>query len=155
MSAAGSWAYNVALVENVAVVAGPALGALLLLVGPPALAFAVYAVSFVWSALVMDRIRARSRPVDVSEGGNAGPIKQMLVGFRAIAGSATVTMLVAYSVVASFAYGVDTVQFVVLSQERLGTAPLATVTCLPRWALVACCRPAWSTGSRHCPGSAP
>ena len=45
----------------------------------------------------------------------------MAVGFRAIAASATATMLVAYSVIASFVYGVDTVQFVVLSEERLGT----------------------------------
>jgi CRP-like cAMP-binding protein len=60
-------------------------------------------------------------PVDVTEAGTAGPLKQMLVGVRAITGSATAATLVAYSVIASFVYGVDTVQFVVLSEERLGT----------------------------------
>jgi predicted MFS family arabinose efflux permease len=108
-------------VDNVAIVAGPAIGGLLLLVGPVWLAFGVNALSFVWSALVVSRMRVRSRPVDVTEGGTAGPLHQMSVGFRAIASSTTATMLVAYSVVASFVYGVDTVQFVMLSDEKLGT----------------------------------
>jgi MFS family permease len=108
-------------VDNVAVVAGPAIGAALLFAVPPTVAFAANALSFVWSALVVSRMRVRSRPVDVTEGGQVGPLRQMTVGFRAIAGSATATMLVAYSVIASFVYGVDTVQFVVLSDEQLGT----------------------------------
>ena len=108
-------------VDNVAIVAGPALGAVLLLVGPPAVAFGVNAASFLFSGLVVMRLRVRSRPVDVTAGGRSGPLRQMAVGFRAIASSTTATMLVAYSVVASFVYGVDTVQFVVLSDERLGT----------------------------------
>lgn len=108
-------------VDNVAVVAGPAIGGLLLLAGPPSLALGANAVSFAWSAVLVARMRVRSRPVDVTEGGSSGPLRQMTVGFRAIASSATATMLVAYSVVASFVYGVDTVQFVVLSEERFGT----------------------------------
>jgi predicted MFS family arabinose efflux permease len=108
-------------VDNIAVVAGPAIGALLLFAGPPTVAFVANALTFVWSALVVSRMKVRSRPVDVTEGGEAGPLRQMTVGFRAIAASATATMLVAYSVIASFVYGVDTVQFVVLSAERLGT----------------------------------
>lgn len=108
-------------VDNLAVIVGPAIGAALLLVGPPSLAFAVNAASFAWSGLVVARMRIRSRPVDVTEGGKVGPLKQMQVGVRAIASSATAATLVAYSVIASFVYGVDTVQFVVLSAERLGT----------------------------------
>ncbi len=108
-------------IDNVAIVAGPALGGLLLLTGSAGLAFGANSASFVWSALVVVRMRVRSRPVDVTEGGTSGPLRQMAVGFQAIGASATATMLVAYSVVASFVYGVDTVQFVVLSQERLGT----------------------------------
>jgi CRP-like cAMP-binding protein/MFS family permease len=108
-------------VDNVAIVAGPAIGGLLLLVGPVSLAFGINALSFVWSAVLVARMRVRSRPVDVTEGGSAGPLRQMTIGFRAITSSTTATMLVAYSVAASFVYGVDTVQFVVLSEERLGT----------------------------------
>jgi hypothetical protein len=66
-------------------------------------------------------MKERSNPVDVTEAGTVGPLQQMLVGARAIASSATATMLVLYSVSASFVYGVDTVQFVVLSEEKLGT----------------------------------
>ena len=109
------------MVDNIAIIVGPVLGALLLLVGPPPLALAVNAASFVISALVISRMSVRSKPVDVTEAGTVGPLRQMLVGARAIASSVTATVLVLYSVVASFVYGVDTVQFVVLSEERLGT----------------------------------
>ena len=109
------------VVDNVAVIAGPALGAALLLAGPAALVFAVNGATFALSALVLRRMTVRSRPVDVTEGGTVGPLRQMLVGFSAIGSSATATLLVLYSVVASFVYGVDTVQFIALSREQLGT----------------------------------
>ncbi len=109
------------MVDNIAIVAGPLLGALILLVGPPPVVFLANAASFALSAVVVSRMSVRSKPVDVTEGGTAGPLRQMLVGMRAIATSVTAAMLVTYSVIASFVYGVDTVQFVVLSEERLGT----------------------------------
>ncbi len=108
-------------VENIAIIAGPAIGGLLLLVGPVSFAFGVNALSFLWSAVVVSRMRIRSKPIDVTEGGHTGPVKQMLVGIQTIASSATAATLVAYSVIASFVYGVDTVQFVVLSEQQLGT----------------------------------
>jgi predicted MFS family arabinose efflux permease len=110
-------------VENMAIIAGPSLGALLLLTGSVSVAFGVNALTFLWSALVVWRMKARSKPVDVTEGGTAGPLRQMLVGAQAIFSSVTAGLLVAYSVAASFVYGVDTVQFVVLSDQRLGTGP--------------------------------
>ena len=109
------------MVDNLAIIAGPLLGALILLVGPPPVAFLANAATFALSAVVVTRMSVRSKPVDVTEGGTAGPLKQMLVGVQAIASSSTAAMLVTYSVIASFVYGVDTVQFVVLSNERLGT----------------------------------
>lgn len=111
------------MVDNVAIVGGPVLGALLLLVGPTPVVFLVNSASFAVSAVVISRMSIRSKPVDVTESGTVGPVKQMLVGMKAIASSSTASVLVAYSVVASFVYGVDTVQFVVLSEERLGTGP--------------------------------
>lgn len=111
------------MVDNVAIVGGPVLGALLLLVGPTPVVFLVNSASFAVSAVVITRMSIRSKPVDVTESGTVGPLKQMLVGMKAIASSSTASVLVAYSVVASFVYGVDTVQFVVLSEERLGTGP--------------------------------
>jgi len=107
--------------DNVVVIAGPALGAVLLLVGPVYVAMLVNAASFLASAVIVQRIRTRSRPVDVTEGGEAGPFRQMLVGVKAITSSQTAAVLVAYSVVASFIFGVDTVQFVIVSRDVLGT----------------------------------
>jgi CRP-like cAMP-binding protein/predicted MFS family arabinose efflux permease len=111
------------MVDNIAIIAGPVLGALLLLVSPAPVVFLVNGLTFAVSGVVVSRMTVRSTPVDVTEAGTAGPLKQMLVGIRAITGSATAATLVAYSVIASFVYGVDTVQFVVLSEDRLGTGP--------------------------------
>jgi CRP-like cAMP-binding protein len=81
----------------------------------------VNAASFVLSALLVMRIRARSKPVDVTEGGELGAFRQMLVGATSITSSATAAVLVAYSGVATFVFGVDTVLLVVLSRDVLGT----------------------------------
>jgi CRP-like cAMP-binding protein len=105
------------------VIAGPALGALLLVLGPDTLVFAINATSFVLSALIVSRIRTRSRPVDVTEGGSAGPLRQMTVGVRAIMGLSAARTLVAYCGLVSFLYGTDTVLFVGVSEHRLGTGP--------------------------------
>lgn len=108
-------------VDNIAIVAGPAIGGLVLLFGSPALAFVVNAGTFLVSALITSRMTVRSNPVDVTEGGTTNPLRQMTVGVRAIASSRTATALSAFSILASFVYGVDTVQLIVLSDERLGT----------------------------------
>ncbi len=108
-------------VENLALVLGPALGALLILLGPPAVVFAVNAATFGVSALLVSRMVARSRPADITEGGTVGPLKQMAAGFRAFAGSATVVLLASFSILASFVYGTDTVLFVFVSRDLLGT----------------------------------
>lgn len=108
-------------IDNVVVIAGPGLGVVLLLIGPPAIAIAINALSFFASAALVMRIRSRSAPVDVTEGGRVGAFKQMLVGARAITSSSTAAVLVAYSVVATLVFGVDTVLFVILSRDVLGT----------------------------------
>jgi CRP-like cAMP-binding protein len=73
------------------------------------------------SAAFVAQIHARSEPVDVTEGGTVGVGSQMLVGIKAIGGSVTTSVLVAYSVAATLVYGFDTVQFVLLSRDVLGT----------------------------------
>jgi MFS family permease len=108
-------------IDNVCVIAGPGLGAVLLLAGEPWLAVAVNALTYVVSAGLTILIRERSTPVDVTEGGEAGPLKQMQVGMKAIASSASAATLVAYSVIATIVFGIDTVLFVVLSRDILGT----------------------------------
>ena len=108
-------------IDNLVVIVGPAVGAALLLIGSPATAFAVNAGSFVLSAALVSRIRARSRPVDVTEEGTAGPLAQMAVGVRTILGLRAARTLVAFCALVSFVYGTDTVLLVAVSEHRLGT----------------------------------
>jgi MFS family permease len=108
-------------IYNLVIVAGPAIGAGLLLLGPPEFVFAVNAASFIVSALVVVRIRTRSRPVDVTEAGAAGPIKQLTVGVRTIMNLSAARTLVAFCALVSFVYGTDTVLFIAASEEKLGT----------------------------------
>ncbi len=110
-------------IDNLVVIVGPAIGAGLLALGSPALAFGVNAASFGVSAALVARLRARSRPVDVTEGDTAGPLRQMAVGVRAIMSSGPARVLVAFSALASFVYGTDTVLLVGVSQAQLGTGP--------------------------------
>jgi MFS family permease len=108
-------------IENVTVMAGPAIGAGLLALGSPAFVFAVNAGSFAVSAVIVGRMHARSRPVDVTESGEAGALSQMLVGARAIVTSTAARVPVALCVLVSFVYGTDMVLFVGVSEARLGT----------------------------------
>jgi hypothetical protein len=111
------------VIENVVQVAGPATGALMLLVAPAWWVFSFNAVTFVASALLVSRMSMRSRPVDVTEGGTAGPLRQLRVGLLEIARSRAVGLLVSLSVLASMVYGMDTVLFIGASEERLGVGP--------------------------------
>jgi CRP-like cAMP-binding protein/predicted MFS family arabinose efflux permease len=110
-----------AAVENLTIIVGPAIGAVLLLLGPPSVVFAINGATFGFSALVVSRIRARSTPGDATAGGTLGPLQQMGVGIKAFFSSSTVVVLAGFSIVASFMYGTDTVLFVVLSKQQLGT----------------------------------
>lgn len=111
------------MIENLSVIIGPALGAGILAISSTSVAFLVNAATFLFSAWASSRLTTRSEPTDVTEGGEAGVLKQVGVGFRAIASSRTAAILVGASVLASFLYGVDTVLFVVVSEERLGLGP--------------------------------
>ncbi|MGA7988444.1 MAG: MFS transporter [Candidatus Dormiibacterota bacterium] len=108
-------------IENLSVILGPAIAGVLLLFSPPAVVFVVNAASFGLSALLVSRMRMRSRPVDISEGGTVGPLQQMGAGFKAFIESPTVMLLAGFSILASFVYGTDTVLFVVISKQQLGT----------------------------------
>jgi len=110
-----------ASIDNVVIVLGPAVGAGLLVLGGPALAILVNAVSFAVAAVMVSRLGVRSRPSDVTEGGTAGPLRQVADGFRAVMSSSTAAVFVAFSVLASFVYGTDTVLFVPISSSQLHT----------------------------------
>jgi Major Facilitator Superfamily/Cyclic nucleotide-binding domain len=108
-------------IDNLVVIAGPAIGAALLLLGSPALVFAINAGTFAASAVAVSRVRSRSQPVAPGGGGLGGVLHQMADGFRAIVTLPAARTLVAFSVLVSFVYGTDTVLFVAVSARRLGT----------------------------------
>jgi MFS family permease len=108
-------------VENLAVIVGPAIAGTLLIFAPPAVVFGVNAATFGLSAVLVGQIRARSQPADITKGGTVGPLKQMAGGLAAFFESPTVMLLAGFSILASFVYGTDTVLFVVISKDQLGT----------------------------------
>jgi predicted MFS family arabinose efflux permease len=107
------------LINNVAIIAGPAVGAIVLALGSTSIVFAADAATFAISALLLARIRTRSTPTDVT--GDGGPLRQMAVGLRAIVGSRTALLLCSFPVFTTMLFGADTVLFVFLSRNKLGT----------------------------------
>ena len=108
-------------IDNLVVIAGPAIGAILLLTNSTAAVFAVNAASFVVSAGLVSLIRTRTQPLEVGEGGAAGLLRQMAVGVRTIMSERSARVLAGFSALVSFVYGTDTVLFVAVSAHRLGT----------------------------------
>ena len=106
-------------INNVAIIAGPAIGAIVLALGQPSIVMALDSMTFVISALLLSRVTARSVPTDVSRDG--GPLQQMAVGIRAVAGSSTAAILTGFTVLTTLLYGADTVLLVFVSQHKLGT----------------------------------
>lgn len=110
-------------IDNLTVIVGPALGGVLLLVGPTEVAVWVNLATFLVSAWLVSRVGTRTGAADVTEGGTQGPWRQMQVGVRTILGSPGIAVLVGYCLLATFAFGMDTVLFVAASDEILGTGP--------------------------------
>lgn len=108
-------------VQQLSVIVGPAIGAGVMALWDPSGVFLVNAVTFAISALCLRLITARSQPVDVTDGGRSGPLRQMAVGIRTITANPSTTTLVAFSLVATMVYGFDTVLFVPISADVLGS----------------------------------
>ena len=108
-------------IDNLVVIIGPAIGALMLIVSSPAVVFLANAATFGVAAVLVTRISFRGTKVDVTEGGTAGLRKQMLVGVKAIIGARSARTLVAMCALVSFIYGTDTVLFIGVSAHKLGT----------------------------------
>ena len=106
-------------VDNLVVLIGPAIGAVLLVVGGATLAILVNAASFAIAIPVVLAIRVRSAPSDVTDDGESGIIRQITIGFQAVVSSTTVAIFVAFSVLASFVYGTDTVLFIPIAKVQL------------------------------------
>ena len=106
-------------VDNLVVVLGPAIGAVLLVLGGASTAIVANAISFAIAIPFVLGISKRTQPTDVTDEGAAGPLRQIAVGFQAVMSSTTVAVFVAFSVLASFIYGTDTVLFIPIAKVQL------------------------------------
>jgi predicted MFS family arabinose efflux permease len=108
------------LIQSVAVVSGPALGALLLVFAAPTWSFVVNAASFALGAALTLRISTRSRP-DRSERGHTHPVRQfageLADGARVLGAQPVVRVLTSLAVGASFVYGTQTVLLVLVASQ--------------------------------------
>lgn len=105
--------------ENLVVVAGPAIGGLLLLAGRPVIGVVINAVSFLIATAVISRLRVRSRGSGV-DGGST--LQQLTAGLRALAAQPVALAVILFCGLDSAIYGASTVLYIPLS-IRLGTGP--------------------------------
>ena len=105
------------VIDNLGIFLGPALGGVLLLLGPPALAFGINAVSFFGSAAAVTLMRARSRPAVHRDTGFLSHLAEGLRPLTSSPGAAAICGLVGG---AAFLYGLQTVLLVLLSDRQLG-----------------------------------
>jgi MFS family permease len=110
-----------ATVDNLTIIAGPMLGALLLVAsGSVVVVFIANATSFAIAGLMALRIRQRLPPIAL-DSEPAGVWAEISVGVKSILDEPAARTLVAFSVLVSFAYGADTILFVGVSEHKLGT----------------------------------
>lgn len=102
-------------VQDLAVVIGPAIGALLLAVSSPAAAFSVNAATFAIAALLFSTLRGHA-PVARSHGARDG----VLEGARTARVTRFVIPLFLLVAMVEFTYGAQTVQLVIYGSRTLG-----------------------------------
>jgi len=108
-------------INNIAIIAGPAVGAIVLALGSPAVVMGIDSVTFLISAALVSRVGVRSVPTDVTRDG--GPFRQIARGVQAILSSSNAVVLTSFTIVTTALYGTDTVLFLFISKDRLGTGP--------------------------------
>jgi predicted MFS family arabinose efflux permease len=108
-------------IQSLCIVAGPLVGAVLLLLGSPAATFAVNGVSFLFGAAVVASLprEAMRRPVCAEPEAHASLLADLATGWRALREHPDALPLVGADFVSSTVYGALTVLFVLLGQ-RLG-----------------------------------
>jgi MFS family permease len=107
-----------ALIENMVVVVGPAIGGLFVVIGKPAAGIQANAISFLVSALLVSRLATPSRG-DVQEAGQS-PFAVLTSGVRTLVALPVALTLVAFCCLDTAVYGASTVLYIPMS-ERFGT----------------------------------
>jgi len=103
-------------VQDLGVLIGPAIGAILLVVAPAWVAFAANGATFVVSGLLISTMRPDAAPV----GGRASGVAQLAGGLRTVRTTAFALWLVVAVAMVEFTYGAQTVQLVVYARQSLG-----------------------------------
>jgi MFS family permease len=104
-------------VQDVGVVVGPAIGAVLLAVAPDSVAFLVNGLTFVVSAALVSTLRRRA--VAATEGEREGARLQLTHGLRTARATPFVVPLLVVIAMVELTYGAQTVQLVVYAARRL------------------------------------
>lgn len=104
-----------------AVIAGPALGAVVLMASDPTIAILLNALSFLGSATAISAISAREafRPAtgDGDDAGHPSVLADIRAGAQALRGAPSAVRLIAADVLGSAVYGVLTVTLVLVSRK--------------------------------------
>lgn len=110
-----------AAINQGAMVAGPALGAVVLIVTSPAIAILLNALTFLASAAAIFAIGPEPafRPAQRADAATPGVLRDVATGARALRGAPTAVRLIAADVLCSAVYGLLTVTLVLVS-SRLG-----------------------------------
>jgi MFS family permease len=104
-------------IQQVCIVAGPGFGAVLLLLGPPSLAFAINGATFALSALAVGSIPAGAifAPGEPEEAPSV--LRELRDGARALLEQPMTMRLVGADIVCSAIYGAETVLLLLLSRD--------------------------------------
>lgn len=105
-------------VQELGVVIGPAIGAILLTVAATWVAFAVNAGTFVVSALLIWRLRRR--PATAAAAGDEAAASQLKQGFTAVWRTRYVVPIFLIVAMVELTYGAQTVQLVLYAEQSLG-----------------------------------
>jgi MFS family permease len=103
-------------VQDLGVLIGPAIGAILLGVAPAWIAFAANGATFAVSALLISTMRPEPAPA----GPRASGVGQLAGGLRTVRTTAFAPWLIVIVAMVEFTYGAQTVQLVVYASHSLG-----------------------------------
>jgi MFS family permease len=103
-------------VQDLGVLIGPAIGAILLAVAPAWVAFAANGATFAVSALLISTMRPDAAP----PGGRGSGVARLAGGLRTVRTTAFAPWLIAIVAMVEFTYGAQTVQLVVYATRSLG-----------------------------------
>lgn len=106
-----------ASIESLAMIAGPALGALALVVGSPAVAVGIDAATFAVSAACLLRV-ARDRRPQTSERERGG---RLFSGFTSLTKDASLVVVTLALMACCIGVGATNILFLMVSEQRLGT----------------------------------